>query len=296
VPPLTPNFCIDNFLFTPVNEADDEDDDLDSLAYIVSNELKDFSLYMGFHGVNTTANTGPDSNVDFMYFKWQYLERFSFKKHALVIHASDDLFPTRPRLLAPRHYRASSDGWNDSHDCDRCVQLYQDALLPFSSRRLPAADYTCPICLRQPPSLLDLCLPVINKGTTGFQLTVHTTFDEYKLAFESESVPLALLQSPQYPNVHIRCQFGSTSFDHRYHNTCVLGGVRLDLGLQTASHAVLRASVIEDLVKNQNMYWYRYCDKGLFFPVSCNRPYSLISDIADDDGNGVDDILFDDLL
>jgi hypothetical protein len=44
------------------------------------------------------------------------------------------------------------------------------------------------------------------------------------------------------------------------------------------------------------MYWYRYCDKGLFFPVSCNVPHSLISDIADDDGNDVDDILFDDLL
>jgi hypothetical protein len=44
-------------------------------------------------------------------------------------------------------------------------------------------------------------------------------------AFESDHVPLDLLQPPQYPNIHIRCQFGS-SFDHRYHIRCPAVGCK----------------------------------------------------------------------
>jgi hypothetical protein len=90
--PLNSSFHINDFLFTPLIQAEDEDE-LDSITYIVSNETKNFSLYMVFHGVNTSTHTGSASNIDFMYFIWQYLERFSFKKHALAIHPSDDLFP-----------------------------------------------------------------------------------------------------------------------------------------------------------------------------------------------------------
>jgi hypothetical protein len=109
--PAPLSFYLGNFLFTAVDDVD-----LDSLAYVVSNESRDFSLYIVFHGVDTTANTGSSCNLDFVYFIWQYLERLSFKKHALVLHPSDDLFHTRPRLLSLRHYRAASDGWNDSDD------------------------------------------------------------------------------------------------------------------------------------------------------------------------------------
>jgi hypothetical protein len=145
--PFNSSFHINDFVFTPLIEVDDEEDnDLDSITCIVSNESRNFSLYMVFHGINTSTHTGSASNIDFMYFIWQYLDRFSFKKHALVIHPSDDLFPTRPRLLAPQHYRALSDGWRDRHDCDHCVRIYEDALLPFSScDRLVDDNCACPI-------------------------------------------------------------------------------------------------------------------------------------------------------
>jgi hypothetical protein len=106
---------------------------------------------------------------------------------------------------------------------DHCVDLYQDALLPFSRQRLAAAaDCACPTCLRQPPSLRDVCLNAINNSRSGiiFELSVHTNFDEFKLAFKSDHVSFDLLQPPQYPNIHIRCRFRSSSFDHRYHIRC----------------------------------------------------------------------------
>jgi hypothetical protein len=82
-----------------------------------------FSLYIFIHGIDTTADAGRSSNLDFVYFILRYLDRFSFKKHALVIHPSDDLFPTRPRLLTLRHYGAASDGWNDSRLRPLCRAL-----------------------------------------------------------------------------------------------------------------------------------------------------------------------------
>jgi hypothetical protein len=141
-----------------------------------------FSCTLSFT-VWTPRSTEDPAIILTVYFIWRYLERFSFKNYALVIHPSDDLFPTTPRLLTLRYYRTANEGWNDSDDCDRCVQLYQDALLPFSTRQQPAAC-ACPICIRQPPSLRDLCLHVINSSRSGisFKLTVRTSFAEYKHA------------------------------------------------------------------------------------------------------------------
>jgi hypothetical protein len=149
-PPPT-SFYISDFLFTLVGN----EEELESFVYIISHINSNFSLYIYIHGIDTTAITGPSSNLNFVYFIWRYLERFSFKKHALIIHPSDDLFPSRARLLTLRHYRAVSDGWNDSADCDRCVELYHESLVPFTTCQRPAAC-ACPICLRQPPSLRDL--------------------------------------------------------------------------------------------------------------------------------------------
>jgi hypothetical protein len=80
--PLNSSFRINDFLLTPLIEAEDEDE-LDSITYIVPNETKNFSLYIVFHGVNTSTHTGSSSNIDFMYLIWQYLERFSFKNTLL---------------------------------------------------------------------------------------------------------------------------------------------------------------------------------------------------------------------
>jgi hypothetical protein len=64
----------------------------------------------------------------------------------------------------------------------------------------------------------EICLNAINSSRSGivFEITIHTTFDEYKHAFESGLVPMAVLQPPQYPDIRIRWRFGS-SFDLRYH-------------------------------------------------------------------------------
>jgi hypothetical protein len=53
-------------------------------------------------------------------------------------------------------------------------------------------------CANPPPHKMS----ALNKGTT-FELTINTTFDKYKLAFNSGRVPLALLLPPQYCNIHI---------------------------------------------------------------------------------------------
>jgi hypothetical protein len=65
--PFNSSFRINDFLFTLLIEAEDEDE-LGSITYIVSNETRNFSLYMVFHGVNTSTHTGSASNIDFMYY------------------------------------------------------------------------------------------------------------------------------------------------------------------------------------------------------------------------------------
>jgi hypothetical protein len=78
------SFHIGDFIFTAVDGADDEE--LDSLVYNVSHSSKNFSIYIIIHGVDTTADTGPSSNIDFVYFIWRYLERFSFKNDNFSTH------------------------------------------------------------------------------------------------------------------------------------------------------------------------------------------------------------------
>jgi hypothetical protein len=144
LPPFQ-SFNIGVFVFLTVNAAEE----IDSFSYIVSHAGHNFGRYIIFRGVDTTVDTAPTSNVDVVYFTWRYLKRFSFVKRGLVNHPSDDLFHTTPRLLTLRHYRATRDGWNDSGDCDLCVEIYQDDLRDYSLCQQPAAAaWACPICLR----------------------------------------------------------------------------------------------------------------------------------------------------
>jgi hypothetical protein len=196
-----------------------------------------------------------------------------------VIHLSLHFFLTTPRLLILRHYRAACEGWNDCDDCDRCVQFYQDALLLFSlCQMLAAANCSCSIYLHQPPSQRDLCLHAVNNGS-NFELTIHTIFDEYKLALKTGRVPLALSLLPQYFNIHIRCRFGSSSYVHRYHIRYPLEEreeiVPWSTDDLTRSFAYF-TNAVQDLIDKRDMYWCRFCDRGCSSPqhVMCLILYS----------------------
>jgi hypothetical protein len=107
-------------------------------------------MIIAVFGVDTTRLCGPLSNVDFVHFMWDNSRRFNYKKYAMT------LFPlstsSLPRLTCLKYYRAESDGWRDSSNCNDCVESHVATLRPF----LPCLPdvCSCSICKRQPPSLL----------------------------------------------------------------------------------------------------------------------------------------------
>jgi hypothetical protein len=99
------SFHIRDFLFTLVGEGPYPN----SIYHVSCDEL---SITLTVLGITAVESTNPLSNVDFVYYVWERLERFSFRRQALTLLpaiAEND----QPRLLSLRHYRARSDGWRE---------------------------------------------------------------------------------------------------------------------------------------------------------------------------------------
>jgi hypothetical protein len=245
-------------LFTLVDETERED----SFIYIVTRKI--FSIYIIVNGVDTTAATEVLYIVDFVYFFWQNMERFSFKKHAFPAIEEDD----KDRLLCLQQYRAASDCLKYSDDCDNCVEFYQDNLRPFTMCQqsvVAAAAAPCafPICARQAPSIRDITLHAIHSiGFDRFELTVHTTYDDYRLAALSRhSEKLGNMLPPEFHKIPNRCRF--ESFDRKVQRDYPVEGLWSTEGLEHGYASAFEAIV--DLFIKRNSF----CDKGLFCPIHC---------------------------
>ena len=123
---LTPTFAIDHeFTLTLVDATDAS---LDMYHYSVS--CADITIPVSILGIDTNTLYGALSNIDLVHFVWDNFIRFSYKRYAIA------LAPQGARSLLPelfvKHYRVESDGWKDSGNCDECIDLHKELLLPFN--------------------------------------------------------------------------------------------------------------------------------------------------------------------
>ena len=266
--PRITTFHIHDFLFTLVDNGPYPN----SFIYHVSSDQ--LSITLTVLGIAAVQSTNPLSNVDFVYYVWERLERFSFRRHALTllpaIHEDDP-----SRLLCLRHYRARSDGWREFTDCRVCVSYEWHEIrhivgcLGCHQRALPC---TCPICTRRPPSLRDIALHTVYNTLSfrDFELHVDTTYDMYRRAVFSGQATARRLLPPYYPFVDIRCHSPRASSYPRFHLHCRVEGVEGFLQLNIIQHHYSSAiDAITDIVNDRRVFWCATCDKSLFFPVSC---------------------------
>jgi hypothetical protein len=104
----------------------------DILVYIVSRDEVDLLFF--FFGIDTSQPCGPRSNLDFVHSFWRHHERVSLNKYALTLFCPTP--DSRPIMLFLNYYRATSDGWRDTANCDTCVRLHQQ-VRPYSLCNLP---------------------------------------------------------------------------------------------------------------------------------------------------------------
>ena len=143
-----------------------------------------------FFGVSTTKDCGPESNLDLVQFCWDYAERFSSIKYAIMILPKFCFkLPFGISLIKTiciQYYRARSDGWKDKVNCITCTSQYKATLKPLVHCPIPAAC-RCNICLRQPPSLHDAASHVLFRHVYNIQHLLRfgssTTFNEYVYAY-----------------------------------------------------------------------------------------------------------------
>ena len=143
-----------------------------------------------FFGVSTTKDCGPESNLDLVQFCWDYAERFSSIKYAIMILPKFCFkLPfgiSLTKTICIQYYRARSDGWRDEVNCIKCTSQYKATLKPLVHCPIPAAC-RCNICLRQPPSLHDAASHVLFRHVYNIQHLLRfgssTTFNEYVYAY-----------------------------------------------------------------------------------------------------------------
>lgn len=76
-----------------------------------------------------------------------------------------------------KYYRAASDDWKDTKNCDGCVVRNHLTLKALSSCRHPEKVCSCIIWKRQPHSLCNLCSNVYFRNVQHLEFTVNTKFD-----------------------------------------------------------------------------------------------------------------------
>lgn len=134
------NFNVNGFRFLLVQLLPEED----IYAYHISRG--DFCMLFLF-GADTSSRCRFSSNVDFVHFVWDNLERYSIKKYAINLLPSEDAptpprlhftSPTDTRLPCLKYYRAASGGWGDSADSEDCISQLQLSLSCHSGCRWPS--------------------------------------------------------------------------------------------------------------------------------------------------------------
>jgi len=235
-------------------------------------------------GIDATSHCNYRSNVDFVHFIWDNFERFSSRKLAITILPSDRVplplnlsfaLPATTRLVYLQYYRATSDSpWLDRHNCGECILKHQISLKNFCACRRPDADCSCIACTRQPPSLRNICSDVYFRNIQRFKLTTSTTSTQYKYAlrraYEDSSAPKPYwrnLLPPEFPSIHI--SFRYNSFDTKLHHNCPgeglwPGQISRDFDL----HVTAMETLADD--NQNNTFWCSACERGLFFPKTCN--------------------------
>ena len=140
-----PNFLLDEFSFSLVHKEEH-----DVWHYVVTFEK--CVVPVTVFGIDTTKHCGPLSNIDLVHFVWEQFFRFSYKKRALAL--SPRGAAKLPKLLFLKYYRAESDEWKDTVNCDDCVERHKAIVEPFHCCDF-SPEYTCKICMRQPPTQAD---------------------------------------------------------------------------------------------------------------------------------------------
>ena len=229
----------------------------------------DFFMVTTFYGIDADSRCDYRSNVDFTHFIWQNFDRFSMCRHTITILPTDDDSPnpdaslSETKLLFLKYYRAASDGWRDNMECNECAvnnRHYYDLI-----SNCVEPNCSCIICKRQPPSLRDICSSIYLRDEQHFELNVHTTFDEYVYAVNS-NVHLTKLIPPEHPKIMVF--FKLDQLGNRIHSHCpgesVWEGLLARI-FDTPEHAVeALANVVQ-----KNFFWCFFCGKGLFFPDTC---------------------------
>jgi hypothetical protein len=89
----------------------------DKFVYIISRG--DFCMLLFFYGIDTSQPCGPSSSVDFVHFFWRNAGRISIHKYALTVFRPTN--NSEPMMVCLKYYRANTDGWRDTSNCDECV-------------------------------------------------------------------------------------------------------------------------------------------------------------------------------
>jgi hypothetical protein len=212
VPVPIPNFTVDAFDY----ELTYIDDVYDILMYV---RFLDMNVEFSSYGIDS-LNCGPDSNIDFIHFAWLTFERYNFRNCVVALIPSDDNSEP-PMMRYLRDYRANSEGWRDFGNCADCVTVYRDYMRPFSNCRAPAALCSCNICNRQPLSLRDSAFHTIFQqiDISRFELTPHTTYDEYAYTVRSNRASVDGLP-PEYPAVRLWFMYDPSNFNLKTHAEC----------------------------------------------------------------------------
>jgi len=79
-----------------------------------------------FYGIDTIDNCDTSSNLEYVRFIRLNYECFNFVKYSMTFVRRD--YPSLPKLLCLKYYRAESDGWRDNIHCGSCVTRYQNRL------------------------------------------------------------------------------------------------------------------------------------------------------------------------
>ena len=242
----------------------DADDELDICFYTVTRG-ESFSMLISFFGIETPVQCGPPYNLNLAHFIWEYSERLSFVKHAIL------LFPSNcrhPPLIFLKYYRARSDGGSDVDECQACTERYQEALRPFHNCELPNICH-CNICTRQPPSLRDSASHILFKWVLDlerFELTCYTTYSQYDFAIVSGRVDELHLLPPNFPRIVIRFRF--RTFENRFHHHCQ---GELEWNTRMEGKFLDMKSAIDSLDSKERQFWCEHCDKGFFFLPDCEH-------------------------
>jgi len=258
------SFAIEDFMFTLTN---DDAADMNMFHYEMSYE--DVRLPVSFVGVDTVRQCCPLSNVDLVHFVWENFIRFTYKKIALVLSPRCSDAP--PELLFVKHYRVDSDGWKDKALCDSCVECHRVMLRPFHACD-GSDDCACEICRRRPPTLAACAQHVLFNDTLHlhrFRLDVHTTHVRYVRAARSNRVPRERLLPPEAPSIIVSFYYDVDS-PFRFHRDCA--GAESWVGRSQRSYAFdPQEDMIGDLIRHKNHFWCHHCERGLFFPSTCEE-------------------------